>query len=1072
MGNLIHWFSRNHVAANFIMLGVLLLGVTTWSKLKKEIFPETATDIVTIMVPYPNASPEEVEKSICIPIEEAVQGVDGIERLKSSSTENRGVIIVETASGYDVRNVMDDLKTQVDAIDSFPENAEEPVLAEVLIKAQVLSVAVSAETDEKTLRAFAEGIRDGLLNQNEITQVELYGVRPYEISIEVSEDTLRGYGLSLGQVANAVRASSLDLPGGSVRTDAGEVLIKAEGKRYTAEEFGDITVLARDDGTTVQLRDIATIIDGFEDTDLTSRFDGRPAVVVDVFRVGDQDTLVVAGAVKRYLEQARQELPPGVDVQIWNDTSEMLAGRLDLLKRNGIIGLILVFIVLALFLRPSLAFLVSVGIPVSFAGAIWMMPTVDISINMITLFAFILVLGIVVDDAIVVGENVYSRMRKGEHPREAAWRGTHEVGVVVIFGVLTTAVAFTPMLMVSGVSGKIWRNIPLIVIPTLLFSLLQSKLILPAHLACLRPSDPQRKLGPILRLQHRISRGLETFVERLYRPTLRVALHSRYLTLLIFVALFGVTVSFVVNGHIKSQFFPEVEAEIISAKLTLPNGVPFETTTASILQIEAAVQKLNTHFGKPIVLRTLTSVGSQPFKTGFTPITPTGVHRGEVTIQLTKGGEREATAKEIAAVWREYAGAIPGAVELTFQSQAAGGGNAIDLELVGTDSEMVNEAVKFVKARLQTYRGVIDITDGNRAGKRQIKLKRLLPQGEALGLRLADVSAQIRNAFYGEEAQQLQRGRDEVKVFVRYPREERRSVENIEQIKIRTRDGSEVPLSEVAEIEFGRSFATIQRTDRLRAVRVAADIDKTDPDANANEVVKKLTEDDLPQIASKFPGVSYSFEGEQKDQRQSIQEMGVGFLFAMLAVYVLMAIPLSSYIQPLIVMSVIPFGIVGAIAGHVLMSTPLSIMSMCGIVALGGVVVNDSLVLVDYVNRHRNDGHGIIDAIWNAGAARFRPILLTSLTTFAGLTPMLLETDLQARFLIPMAISLGFGILFATTITLFLVPCVYLMLEDIKQFLFTKETLENWEERTREQAEFKSAAHTQATADADAAIKL
>ena len=1060
MEKLIHWFSRNHVAANFTMFGVLLLGVTTWFKLKKEIFPETATDIVTIMVPYPNASPAENEKSICIPIEEAIQSVEGIDRIKSTATENRGVVVVETAKGYDVRNLMDDLKTQVDAIDSFPENAEKSIISEVLIKAQVLSVAVSADTDEKTLRAFAEGIRDGLLNQKEITQVELYGVRPYEISIEVSEDTLRSYGLTLGRVAGAVRASSLDLPGGSVQTDAGEVLIKAEGKRYTREEFLDIAVLTRDDGSVVELQEIATIIDGFEDVDLTSRFDGKPAVVVNVFRVGDQDTLVVAEAVKRYLEEARRDLPPGVDVEIWNDTSIMLAGRMDLLKRNGIIGLLLVFIVLALFLRPSLAFLVSVGIPVSFAGAIWMMPNVDISINMITLFAFILVLGIVVDDAIVVGENVYSRMRKGEHPREASWRGTHEVGVVVIFGVLTTAVAFTPMLMVSGVSGKIWRNIPLIVIPTLLFSLVQSKLILPAHLAALRKLDPDRKLGPILRLQHKISRGLETFVERYYRPVLRLALNARYVTVTIFVAVFAMTVAYVMNGHIKSQFFPEVEAEIISAKLTLPNGVPFETTTGAILQIEDAVRRLNEKFttdpDNPLVRRTLTSVGSQPFKTGFTPITPKGVNVGEVTIELAKGSDRAVTAKEIAAEWRELAGAIPGAVELTFQSEAAGGGNAIDMELVGTDSEKVNAAVTWVKGRLKTYRGVIDITDGNRDGKREIKLKRLLPQGEALGLRLEDVSAQVRNAFYGFEAQQLQRGRDEVKVFVRYPRDERRSVENIEQMKIRTKEGIEVPLSEVAEIEFGTSFATIQRTDRLRAVRVAADIDKTDPDANANEVVRKLTNDDLSQLASKFPGVSYSFEGEQKDQRQSIQEMGVGFIFAMLAVYVLMAIPLASYIQPLIVMSVIPFGIVGAIVGHILMSTQLSIMSMCGIVALGGVVVNDSLVLVDYVNRHRNDGHGIIDAVWNAGAARFRPILLTSLTTFAGLTPMLLETDLQARFLIPMAISLGFGILFATTITLLLVPCVYMMLEDVKKFLFTEETLEDWEEKAKRHAEFKA----------------
>ncbi len=1063
MEKLIHWFSRNHVAANFLMGAVLVAGVSTWSSLKKEIFPETATDIVIVRVAYPGATPEEVEKGVCVPIEEAIQDLEGIERLKSTSVESLGVVQIEVANGYRLRDLLDDVKSRVDAIENLAENAEAPVYEEILIKNQLLSIAVSADTDEATLRGYAEGIRDGLLaykpggkGEVGVSQAELVGVRPYEISIEVSEDTLRSYGLTLASVADAVRASSIDLPGGSVRTEAGDFLIKIEAKRYEAEGFASVPVLTRPDGSQLLLGDIATIVDGFEDLEMTSRFDGRPAVVINVFRVGKEDTLTVARAAKAYLAEVEPTLPEGVELEIWNDTSLMLQGRLDLLKRNGITGLLLVLVVLSLFLRPSLAALVTVGIPVSFAGAIWMMPTTGISVNMITLFAFILVLGIVVDDAIVVGENVYRRIRLGEDPREASWRGTHEVGVVVIFGVITTAVAFTPMLGLSGVSGKIWRNIPWIVIPTLMFSLVQSKLILPAHLAFLRRTDPDAKHGPLLELQRKVAGGLERFIDRFYRPLLRVALGSRYVLLAIFIALFVATIGIVAGGRMKVEFFPEVEAEIIAAKLNMVDGVAFETTSEAIAQIEEAAAELNRRFtedpDRPLIRHMMASVGSQPFQTGFTPVVPKGGNLGEVALEILPGNERAVSAKELAAEWRELTGPIPGAVEISFQSQAAGGGNAIDLELTGPDIDQLRAATEHVKGALANIDGVIDINDGDRQGKREVLLERLKPAGESLGLRLSDVARQMRAGFYGEEAQRLQRGRHEVKVMVRYPRDERESLADIERMKIRTRGGDEVPLSAVVEFGEGRGTASIQRTDRQRTIRVAADMDKTNEDANATEAVRTLTEGTLSELGGLFPGVTYSFEGEQKDQRQSMEEMSVGFVVALLAMFVLMAIPLRSYVQPLIVMSVIPFGIVGAVAGHLLMGANLSIMSMCGIVALAGVVVNDSLVLVDYVNRHRAQGQSVVEAAWAAGAARFRPILLTSLTTFAGLTPMLLETDMQARFLIPMAISLGFGILFATAITLLLVPCVYLMLEDVKGLLFKRETLERWEQRSRERA--------------------
>ncbi len=1077
MEGVINWFSKNHVAANFLMLLIFVLGVMTWPTMKKEIFPETSIDAILVSVPYPTATPEEVEKGIIVPIEEAIQDVDGIDSVRSVASQNVGSLTIEVGVGFNVRNVMDDVKTRVDAIQNFAEGAEEPILEELLIKAQVVSISVSSDTDEKSLREIAETVRTELLSykdgETEVTQAVLAGIREYEISIEVSEQTLRQYGLTFEMVANAVRRSSLDLPGGSVRTNAGEVLIRTEARRYTAKEFAPITVITRPDGSQVKLSDIATIRDGFEEDRVDSRFNGRPAIIISVFRVGNEDTLEIANTVKTFVNDVMpKRLPETVSLEIWRDDSLFLSGRLDLLARNGIFGLILVAVVLALFLRPSLALLVALGIPVSFAGAIWMMPYTGISINMISLFAFILVLGIVVDDAIVVGENVYSRMRKGEDPKLAAPRGTHEVGVVVIFGILTTAMAFTPMLGLSGVSGKIWPNIPLIVIPTLLFSLIQSKLILPSHLALLKPFDPDEKPGPIMKFQHFFSRGLEKFVEKYYRPLVHHALHARYLVLVAFISIFIIAAGAVGSGWINFKFFPEVEADVAVAKLKLSQGVAFEDTAAAVSRIEEMAFELNTHFkdkeGNGVIRHMLTSIGTQPFQVGFDTIggMSTASNIGEVTLELQPAKNRDFLARDVVSKWRELVGEIPGTVELVFSTEAASGGNAIDLELVGSDMGQLEKAANEVKAALKVFKGVIDISDSNIEGKRELKLE-LKPGAEPLGLRLNDVATQVRQGFYGEEIQRLQRGKNEVKVFVRYPEEERKSLADLEQMKIRTADGSEVPFSEVATGRFSRAASSIQRTDQQRAIRITADVDKT-LGTNANEVVQSLTKTGKPEgyfarwaanikslirektgkdpvppgelgalvrIEQEYSGVRFAFQGEQKDQKQSVQEMMTKFFLALLGMYILMAVPLRSYIQPLIVMSVIPFGLVGAIAGHALLGFDLSIMSMCGIIALSGVVVNDSLVLVDYVNRKRAGGLSVREAAREAGAARFRPILLTSMTTFAGLTPMLLETDLQAKFLIPMAVSLSFGILFATVITLILVPCVYLILDDISQWV-------------------------------------
>ncbi|MGB0774938.1 MAG: efflux RND transporter permease subunit, partial [Akkermansiaceae bacterium] len=735
MEKIIHWFSRNHVAANFTMLVVLLAGFTTWFKLKKEVFPNIGLDAVLVQVPFPNATPQEVEDGILLPIEDAISDIDGVKRVTSTASESMGACTIEVETGFDVRDVMDDVKSKIDAITSFPEEAEKPVVEEARLDMQVMSVAVSADVDEKTLREIGEVVRDGLLDykpakttspkemimrmlrgEPKITKANLSAVRPYEISIEVSEKTLRSHSLSLQQVATAVRQNSLDLPSGSIRTTAGEIVIRAKGKRYTAKEFQDIVVMTKPDGSELLLRDVATVIDGFEDVDISSRFDGRRTVLVNVFRTGEQDTLLIAEGVRDYIENvAPKELPEGVNLELWNDASVMLDGRLGLLIRNGAGGLILVFIVLALFLRPSLAFLVALGIPVSFAGGIWMMPEMDISINMISLFAFILVLGIVVDDAIVVGENVYSRIQKGEHPRKASWLGTHEVGTVVIFGVITTMMAFTPMLGLSGVSGKIWPNIPLIVIPVLCFSLLQSKLVLPAHLAMLKPHSKSNDVNFIFRIQRKIAGGLERFVDAFYRPALKACLRFRWVVWVSFIALLVIVIGLVAGKHVPFEFMPKVEGDVVTAKLEMPVGVPFATTQKEIEKMEAAAQRIGMRHkdihGKPISVHILATSGTQPFQTGFGgERIPIGSNVGEVTVQLTPAAERSISADEFITEWRKEIGQIAGVVELSFRQETGAGGNAIDIEISGRNLEQLNRAADHITDKLNSYTGVIDIS--------------------------------------------------------------------------------------------------------------------------------------------------------------------------------------------------------------------------------------------------------------------------------------------------------------------------------------------------------------------------
>ena len=1038
MNRAITWFAANSVAANLLLLLIVAGGLLTAPQVKREVFPEVDTDLVKISVEYLGAAPAEVEEGICIRIEEELQGVDGIDRLVSTASEGLGVVTAELTTDADPRRVLDDIKTRVDAIDTFPEEAEKPIIQQVVIRHQVINVAISGDADERTLKHLGQQVRDDLSALPGITHTTLAVARPYEISIEVSEDALRRHGLTFDEIAQAVRETSLDLPGGTIKSEGGEILLRTKGQAYRGPEFEKLVLMSRHDGTRLSLGEVARVVDGFEETDQSARFDGQPAVLVRVFRVGEQSALAITDTVKDYVRQAQMQVPEGITLTAWQDDSEILKSRLDTLLRNGRDGFLLVLIILSLFLRLRVAFWVLLGVPVCFLGTLWLMPSFGVSINLISLFAFIVVLGILVDDAIVIGENVYTHQQRGGDRLRAAIKGTQQVAVLVIFGVLTTVAAFAPLLAVPGTMGKFMRVIPVCVIVALLFSLVESILILPAHLAHGENTEPSRPIQRAwLRLQDRVGDGLAWFIQRIYRPILALGLTWRYLTVAVGIATLLLTSGLVAGRWVQFTFFPDVEADNVIAYLSMPEGTPATVTAVEVRRLEAAAQRvmeeLEAAGGKPVVRHAMTSIGEQPFRreqsrdTRFVRFT--GGHLGEVNVQLVPSEERSVTSAEVMQRWREAAGPIPGAVELIFSSTLIDSGEPINIQLRGPDIEVLRSAANSLKAQLAEYPGVVDITDSFRSGQQELKLG-IVPSAEALGLTMADLGRQVRQAFYGEEAQRIQRGRDDVRVMVRYPAEHRRSLGDIETMRIRTPDGIEVPFSAVAEVQLGQGFSTIRRADRQRIINVTADVDANL--ANANEIIAELKASFLPRMVAEYQGLTYTFEGEQKEQNETLTALERGLIIALLAIYALLAVPLRSYTQPVIIMSAIPFGLVGAVWGHVLLGMDLSMMSTIGIVALAGVVVNDSLVLVSYVNQNRADGIPLQQAIREAGAARFRPILLTSMTTFAGLTPLMLEQSVQAQFLIPMAVSLAFGVVFATAISLMIVPAMYLILEDLK----------------------------------------
>ncbi|MDA0711279.1 MAG: efflux RND transporter permease subunit [bacterium] len=1053
MKRAIEWFAQNSVAANLLMILILGGGLFMIPSIRMEVFPEFSADLINVSVIYRGAAPQEVEESVNVRIEEAVQGLEGIKRVTSVASENRGTVSIEALNGTDIRKLLDDVKARVDAIDTFPGETEKPVITEVVPRRQVINIAISGPADERTLKTIGEQVRDDISAIPGITQVDMTNARPYEIAIEVRENDLRRYELTFDEVARAVRSFSLDLPGGSIRTEGGEILLRRKGQAYRGSEFESIILRTRPDGTRLTLGEVAHIVDGFAETDQTASFDAEPTVLIQVYRVGDQNALDITDKVKAYINDMNPRMPEGIKLTVWADFSRILTGRLDLMLRNGRMGFVLVFVLLTLFLRLRLAIWVALGIPISFLGAVSMMPGLDASINLISLFAFIVVLGIVVDDAIIVGENIYRHYQMGKRGLTAAIDGVREVYIPVIFAVLTSVAAFSPLLLVSGSIGKIMKLIPEIVILALVFSLVESLFILPAHLAHSNMDNESTGKGlswwrqhislPWQNFQDFFAVGLLKFVDRTYRPAIEMTLKWRYATLASGVAILVVTLGLVAGGWIKFTFFPKVDADNVVAMLTMPQGTSPEVTREAVRRLERSALQLRDQIERDrpgsVFRHVLASVGEQPFRAaqsqngGSAGGSFSAAHLGEVNIELQPSENREISSTDLATQWRELNGPIPDAIELTFSSSLFSSGEAINIQFSGPDYEELKVVSAKLKQKLEAYPGVIEITDSFRSGKQEVKLS-LSREAEVMGMTLADLARQVRQAFYGEEAQRIQRGRDDIRVMVRYPESERRSLGNLEAMRIRTPNGGEVPFSVAAEAELGRGYASIKRADRKKVINVTADVNNKI--ANANEILADVTRTVLPQILADHPLIRFDLEGEQREQRETLAGLSQGFLIALLVIYILLAVPFKSYVQPMIVMTAIPFGIVGAAWGHAFLDMDLTIMSLFGVVALTGVVVNDSLVMVDFINQHRASGMPFKDAIREAGAARFRPIILTSLTTFAGLAPILLEKSLQAQFLIPMATSLGFGVMFATFITLILVPVLYHIIEDIIDFTY------------------------------------
>ena len=1033
-------FARNTVFANILITMIVFSGALAVMNMVCETFPEFSVDVIMVTVPWPGADPEDVEEGICRKIEEAIEGIDGIKQYNTYSHENYGLAAVEVSEQYETARVKERVRNAINAISTFPRDAERPITEEFLLRTEVAFLALSGEgMSERGLKEWAERVKEELRVLPGVSQIKVLGARDYEISIEVSEDRLREYGMTFEQVAQVVRASSLNLSGGTVRTQGEEIRLRTVGRKYTAEEFAAIVVYARPNGDIVTLDRIATIRDEFSEDLVISRFNGLPCVTVMVLKTRAEDTLGIDEAVKDYIARKRDVLPKGLDITMWGGMSDMLRARIRLLVRNGLIGLSLVFLMLWLFLDIRLSFWAGMGMPISVAGALAIMWMIGATINMISLFSLIMVLGIIVDDAIVVGEAIYVARKNGAPPLKAAVDGVAEVGIPVVAAVTTTVVAFIPLAFLAGIMGKFIKILPVVVIACLAISLIECLILLPAHLSHL-PDPNKRAKGrhPLQRIGQPLHRftnhGLEWVVAHVYEPLITVALRWRYVSLAIAVFVLLGTSGLMQSGLIKFQVFPEIDGDRMTGTVEFSDGTPLHVTRHAIQRFEDAIQAIGertkTLSGAPLIENMFSLSGSTI--DDFQP--KSGSHLGSVRVEMPDAGERGVSSQDLLVAWEKEIGHVPGAIALTFMGDDAGPpGAAIEVWLQSHDLDAIVTAAEELKAKLGTYAGVYQIQDDFRPGKNEIRLN-LKPEAHALGLTVADLARQTYAGYFGEEAIRLQRGRDDIRVRVRYPVEDRKKVAELKRMRIRTRGGLEVPLLSVADIDYGPGCAVIRRTDGMRRVSVTAEVNTAV--GNTTEIIADLESEYFGALRDRYPGTRIAVEGEKKRVEEPFGSLYVSYPLALLGIFIIIATTFRSYLQPLVIMVTVPFGIIGAVFGHILMGYDLSIMSYFGIVALSGVVVNDAIILIECVNNFVAGGVPFYEAVRKGGARRFRAIFLTSVSTVGGLTPLILEKDLQARILVPMGISIAAGVAFATLLTLFLIPCLLCILNDFRRILF------------------------------------
>ncbi|WP_018916371.1 efflux RND transporter permease subunit [Vreelandella zhanjiangensis] len=1012
------WMIDHGVAPNLLMLLFIVGGLMASLAIKKEVFPEFEIEIVQVSISYPGATPEDVEQSLLLPVEAAVSNVEGIDELTSTAGEGSGMVSATLIDGVDVMRVYQDIQQSVNAITTLPNAADPPRFTLAGRSRSVVSLQVYGSVGLAALHDAAEDIRAELQAVEGISRAELSGNREREIQIHLDEEAIERFGLDHQQLAARIGEEALDLASGQLTTAEGEWLVRYQGRRNSAAEFADLPILTTAQGSPILLGDIAAISNGFAETDREEFYNGEPGLSVDIYQIGHQTPTSISEAVYGELERLRAALPPGVSLDVSRDSSEVYEDRLSLLLKNAWMGLALVLVLMALFLEARLAFWVTLGIPTAFLGAMLFLPWIGVSLNMMSMFAFIIALGIVVDDAIMVGENIYSYREEGYSLRDAAVKGASEIAVPLTFAILSNIVAFLPLLFLPGFLGMLFATVPVVVITVFLISWAEALFILPAHLAHSRkPRETPAWQRPLEAVRQRMQSGLHHFTYRQFEPFLQRALNQRLLSVALGVAVLVVALAWIMSGRLGFSLMPRAESDQVQATVTLPIGTNISVSRELSQQLLNAAQTLSEREDTLAFSSTRSRLDGENL---------------QVRLDIASDSLETWPPSRIAREWRTLAGDLVGAQSVRFESDFGGPGSgaALSLRLSHPDTQVLEAAASRLADELGEY-GLTDIDSGIGDGKPQLEM-RLSAEGRALGLTGSDLAQALRGPLQGATAVEQFVGRREISVEVRLPEADRDSLTELYRMPVRTPDGLSVPLSRVADITLSQASSSLQRIDGRRIITVTAD---AEGDRTINQVLATLQEDVFPILENTWPGLEVSLGGRQQDTADNLATLRTAMWLMLAALYALLAIPFRSYLQPLLVLAAIPFGIVGAVMGHIIMGFGLSIISLLGMLALSGVVINDALVLIDYANRKRREGMAPREAIVAAATRRLRPIMMTTLTTFLGLAPMILETSRQARFMIPMAISLGFGMIFATAILLVLVPCLYLGMENWRERL-------------------------------------